>query len=200
MIQLSSILRNDTIRPLFVGVVAFCVAMAISLTRWPTPIIHDDFGYLLISDTLCHGRLANPTPQEWTAFQSVYTIFEPSYASKYPIGTGLLLAFGTISVGTEVAGLWMCAGLASACLTWALRGHFPRRWTLCLGLLVALHPVWQMYWSQRFTNGWVAMAGASLVLGGLLRCRRLKHHTTWKQSRMVQAVLALGAGAVLLAF
>lgn len=198
MLRLPTILANDWLRPVFVGLVAFCVAMAISLTRWPTPIIHDDFGYLLIADTLCHGRLANPTPQDWTAFQTIYTIFEPSYASKYPIGTGLLLATGNIALGTEVAGLWLSAALASACLTWMLRGHFPRRWTLCLALLVALHPVWQFYWSQRFTNGWVAMAGASLVLGGSLRCRRLRYHAAWKQSKMVQAGLGLGAGAVLL--
>ncbi len=154
------------------GIIGFLVAVAISWSRWPVPSIHDDFGNLLVASTLLEGRFSNPVPDAWQSMETFHVVFQPSYASKFPIGLGLMLAMGYVLTGTYVAGLWMCAAVACSSVVWMINSHFPRRWGLTAGLFTAIHPVWQTTWSQEFTNGWLALAGVSLVFGGLLRIRR----------------------------
>jgi hypothetical protein len=154
------------------GLTGFLIAMAISWSRWPTPSMHDDFGNLLVASTLLEGRLSNPVPEAWESMETFHVVFQPSYASKYPIGLGFMLAVGKLIFGTFAAGLWLCSGLASAAIAWMIAAHFPRRWAMASGLATATHPFWQNGWSQEFTNGWLAVTGISLVLGGLLRIRR----------------------------
>ncbi len=146
--------------------------MAISWSRWPAPSMHDDFGNLLVASTLLEGRLSNPVPDAWESMETFHVVFQPSYASKYPIGLGFMLAVGKLVFGTFAAGLWLCAGLASAAIAWMIAAHFPRRWAMASGLVTATHPFWQNGWSQEFTNGWLAVTGTAIVLGGLLRIRR----------------------------
>lgn len=133
--------------------------------------MHDDFGNLLVASTLLEGRLSNPVPPAWESMETFHVVFQPSYASKYPIGLGFILAAGKQFFGTFAAGLWLCAGLASASIAWMIAAHFPRRWAMASGLVTATHPFWQNGWSQEFTNGWLAVTGSALVLGGLLRIR-----------------------------
>ncbi len=134
--------------------------------------MHDDFGNLLVASTLLEGRLSNPIPPAWQSLETFHVVFQPSYAAKFPIGLGAMLAFGKLLTGTFAAGLWLCAGLASSCVAWMIRSHFPRRWAMAGGLFTATHTCWQIGWSQEFTNGWLAISGVALVLGGLLRIRR----------------------------
>src|SRR5690349_4051946 len=49
----------------------------------PTPVIHDEFSYLLLGDTFAHLRMANPTPPEWRHFETEYVLLTPTYASQY---------------------------------------------------------------------------------------------------------------------
>jgi hypothetical protein len=153
------------------GLTGFLIAMAISWSRWPAPSMHDDFGNLLVASTLLEGRLSNPVPEAWESMETFHVVFQPSYASKYPIGLGFMLAVGKLIFGTFAAGLWLCSGLASAAIAWMIAAHFPRRWAMASGLATATHPFWQNGWSQEFTNGWLAVTGTALVLGGLLRIR-----------------------------
>ncbi len=161
------------------GVAGFLIAMAIAWTRWPEPSMHDDFGNLLVATTLLEGRFANPVPSAWQSMETFHVIFQPSYASKYPVGLGVLFAIGKLLFGSFAAGLWICAGLASSAMAWMILAHFPRRWGLAAGLMTATHPYWQNGWSQEFTNGWLAVTGIALVLGGLLRIRR-----SYRQSQL----------------
>lgn len=176
------------------GVVGFFVAMTIAWLRWPEPSMHDDFGSLLVASTLLEGRLTNPVPAAWQSMETFHVVFQPTYASKYPIGLGSALAIGKILFGTFAAGLWLCAGLASASIGFMISSHFPRRWAMAAGLMTATHPFWQNGWSQEFTNGWLTVSGTALVLGGLLRIRRSFRSTKIASSQMTGIV---GLGCVL---
>jgi len=144
--------------------------------------MHDDFGNLLVATTLLEGRFANPVPSAWQSMETFHVVFQPSYASKYPVGLGVMFAIGKLLFGSFAAGLWLCAGLASSAIAWMIMAHFPRRWGLAAGMMTATHPYWQNGWSQEFTNGWLAVTGIAFVLGGLLRIRRSYRQTQLSNS------------------
>lgn len=155
-----------------IGLLAVAVACGISWLRTPLPAVHDEFSYLLAADTFSLGRWTNPTHPMWQHFETMHVIQQPSYASKYPPGQGLVLAMGKILAGTPAAGLWLSSGLAAAAVVWMLRGWMPRRWALLGGLLTALHPGIQLVWTQTYWGGNAAFIGGALILGAFARLRR----------------------------
>jgi len=80
------------------GVVAFFVAALVSLWVPPYPNLHDDFGNLLVADTLWHGRVSNPTPPSHELLQTFHVVVEPTYAAKFPIRYGRGARAGETSV------------------------------------------------------------------------------------------------------
>lgn len=161
--------------PLSICLVAAVAAAATLAMAWhhgPVPVLHDEFSNLLVADTLRHGRLANPPPEIWQPFQSFHVVVCPTYASKYPLGPGLLLAIGWWLCGTPAAGIWLGAALCCAAITWAAGGCLPRRWAVFAGLLVALNSNVHHEWSLNFMNGWSTATASALVAGALLRLRK----------------------------
>jgi hypothetical protein len=187
-------LRDFSRRPWIVAALlvsaSLVVSVSASLARWPVPNVHDEFSYLLAADTFVEGRLANPPHPHWQHFESFHIIQQPTYASKYPPGMGLVLAAGQSLTGEPVAGLWMLTAVTTAACYWMLLGWTSPRWALLGGVVMVVHPGYQLAWGQLFWGGTLAMLGGALVFGAALRMVR---HC------QVRDAVAMAGGALILA-
>jgi hypothetical protein len=139
---------------------------------FPNANVHDEFSYLLASDTLAHGRLSNPTPPLWHHFETFYVLLQPTYASKYGVAFPLFLAFGQRLAGTPRAGVVLSMGLAAASLCWMLQALLPAEWALLGGLLAVVRISWFSYFGNAYWGGSIAILGGCLLLGAALRLTR----------------------------
>lgn len=155
------------------------------VARFPQPMIHDEFSYLLAADTFAAGRWANPPHPMWQFFETYYVIQDPTYASQYPPGPGLLLAFGQIVFGHPAFGVWIGAGLACAAITWMLLAWTPRHWAFIGGILAASRIGFMGHWGQVYFATTIAVTGGALMFGAI---RRL-----YRRARTIDAgILCLG--------
>lgn len=154
----------------------------------PRPGIRDDFGHLLVADTLLHGRLANPTPRWHQFFETTFVLQQPTYSSIYPLGQGLLLAFGRLFFRTPWAGVLIANGALAALVFWMLRAWISPFWALVGGFLCVciLGPLNE--WTNTYSGGTLSAIAGCLVFGSLPRLR-----STFRKR---DAVL-LGAGVAL---
>ena len=180
--------QNTAILIIFLFVVAVRV-LALPLLHVPVPGIHDEFSYLLQSDTFAHGRLANPTHPMWISFETFHVNWLPSYASMYPPAQGLALAIGQL-LGNPWIGVLLSDAAMCAAALWMLQAWLPARWAFLGGAIVALKLGIASYWMNSYWGGAVAAIGGALVLGGVARIV--------KRARAGDALL-LGLGIVILA-
>jgi hypothetical protein len=137
----------------------------------PTPNTADDFGYLLLGDTLAHLRLANPIHPLHQFFEAVFILQEPSYSSSFPPGQGIALALGQILFGSPWAGVVLSVSALCASSYWMLRGWTTPLWAL-IGALLAVFEFGPLsQWMNSYWGGAVTASAGCLVFGSLPRLR-----------------------------
>jgi hypothetical protein len=157
----------------------------------PTPNGSDEFSHLLVADTLSHFRLANPAHPLHRFFETTFVLQEPAYSSIFPIGQGLLLAFGRALLGNAWAGVVLSVAALCALCYWMLRAWTTPGWALAGGLLTVIQFGPLRYWMNTYWGGAVSAIAGCLVFGSLPRLRE-----RWRTRDAL--LLGLGIGIQLL--
>jgi hypothetical protein len=160
-------------RPIFAAVL-FPMLVRLVMLPWyppPNPQVHDEFSYLLQGDTFAHGRLANPVPPYWEHFETEYVLFNPTYASQYQPGQGLVLAAGQLLFFNPWWGVWLSVGIMCGSIFWALRFVIPPAWALFGSFMAAMQFGIFGIWMNSYFGGAVAATAGALVLGSVMRMR-----------------------------
>jgi uncharacterized protein (TIGR03437 family) len=161
---------------LLAGVLPMIIRLALlPVLPVPHPGIADEFGNLLIADTLASGRIANPMHPMWMHLEETYVLHQPSYTSVYPIAPAIFLAIPKVFGGTPWLGVLLAVGLMCALICWALQAWAPPRWALLGGMLAAANFAVASPWMNNYWGGAVAAAGGALMLGAVGRILRREH-------------------------
>ena len=147
-------------------------ALLLPVVPIPKPAIQDEFSYLLASDTFASGRLTNPTPPCPEHFESPQVILHPTYASKYPPFSAMVMALGQKLTGQPWVGVWLAMGVFCATLCWAIQGWLPPMWAM-FGTLIAILRIGVVsYWTESYWGGTCAAIGGALLIGAVPRLIR----------------------------
>lgn len=157
----------------------------------PSPDIYDEFGHLLVADTLRHFRLANPPHPMHQSFETFFVLQQPTHSSIYPVGQGMALAIGRLLFGHPWGGVLLCTAAFCALSYWMLRAWTTPGWALVGGLLAVFEFGPLSQWMNSYWGGALAATAGCLVFGALPRLREM-----WR--RKDAALLGLGLALHLL--
>ena len=150
------------------------VALRLALLPYhpvPSPDIYDEFGHLLVADTLRHFRLANPQHPLHQFFETFFVLQQPTYSSIYPLGQGLAMALGSMIFGIPWAGVLLSTAAFCALCYWMLRGWTTSLWALLGGLLAVVEFGPLSQWMNSYWGGAFSATAGCLVFGALPRLR-----------------------------
>jgi len=104
-IWFSRFARRRALSVVAVGILAVVARLAVlPILPVPDPAIHDEFSYLLMSDTFARGRLANPTHPMWHHFETFQVNMVPTYVSKYYPAQGIFWRLAKCCSGIRSGG------------------------------------------------------------------------------------------------
>jgi hypothetical protein len=171
--RVSGLARRKSLAIVLVGLLSLAArALLLPIVPIPKPAIQDEFSYLLAADTFAHGRLSNPTPAFAEHFETLQVLVHPTYASKYPPFSALVMAFGQKLTGQPWTGVWLATGILCGVICWALQGWLSASWAL-LGSVIALLKIGVVsYWSESYWGGTCTAIGGALVVGAIPRLIR----------------------------
>uniref|UniRef100_Q01PM0 Glycosyltransferase RgtA/B/C/D-like domain-containing protein n=1 Tax=Solibacter usitatus (strain Ellin6076) TaxID=234267 RepID=Q01PM0_SOLUE len=135
----------------------------------PVPVCHDEFSYLLGSDTFASGRVTNPAHPMWVHFETFHVNQQPTYCSKYPPAQALFLAAGQAFFGHPWFGVCLSMGLMFAALCWMLLAWVEPVPALLTSVLCLLGWAFTGTWINSYWGGAVAAAGGALLVGAIPR-------------------------------
>jgi hypothetical protein len=170
-------LAANTRRCVWLFIALAFVLRVLLLPEHPVPLPGgaDDFSYLLLGDTLVHGRLANPVHPLHQFFEAVFILQTPSYSSIFSLGQGLVLAAGELLFGEPWVGVLITESVFCGLCYWMLRGWMKPLWAFAGGLLaVALFGPLSS-WMNGYWGGGVAGMAGCLIFGSLPRWRETRH-------------------------
>lgn len=168
--RLQSLARHKRISMLLLALLPVALRLALlPVEGVPVPFFSDEFGHLLVADTLLHGRLANPPHPYSEFFESTYVILSPTYSSYYPAGNGIMLAIGRVLFGRPWGGVLLFIGLMCAAVYWMLLGWTTPGWALLGGALTVINWGIVSNWANSYWGGQAAALGGCLALGSLPR-------------------------------
>ena len=156
-------------------VFALAIGIRLAFLPWipvPVPAPHDEFSYLLQSDTFCSGRVTNPPHPMWIFFETFHVNLQPTYQSMYPPAQGVALAVGQKLTGSPWAGVVLSVALMCVAICWMLQGWMPPHWALLGGLFTVGRYGIYSYWIDSYFGGAMAAIGGALLLGALARLRQ----------------------------
>ncbi|MFN3322899.1 MAG: hypothetical protein ACK5AZ_05345 [Bryobacteraceae bacterium] len=161
--------------PLYLLIVLAPLALRFALLPWvpvPSPHVHDEFGHLLVSETLAAGRLANPTHPLYRHFETLYILQKPVYASTYPLGQGILLSTGKALFGHPWGGVLLGVSLMSLAIGWMLLACVPPLWAAAGAAIASIHYGLTYHWGNSYWGGSFCAFGGALLFGALCRLRK----------------------------
>ena len=169
------------------------IVVRLALLPWiplPFPVWHDEYSYLLASDTFAHGRLTNPTSPMWVHFETFHVNAQPTYQSMYPPAQGVALAAGQVLTGVPWVGVLLSTALMCGAIYWMLLGWLSAPWAWLGGVFACVRFGIFSYWMNTYYGGSVAAIGGALVLGAYPRFRN---------KPAVQTGLIFAAGLLIMA-
>ncbi|HEX6881034.1 MAG TPA: hypothetical protein VF135_11765 [Terriglobales bacterium] len=155
----------------------------------PVPAIHDEFSYLLQSDTFAHWHVTNPSHPMAVHFESFHVNMWPTYQSMYPPGQAVFLAFGQLLFGYPYLGVLLTLGLMCAAIVWALQAWFPPEWPVLAGIYCIVRFSTFSYWGNSYWGGAAAAFGGAVLFGILGRVK--KNPSPWYAIAYAFALLLL---------